>query len=316
MEKSSEKIYINKEHYDFEEKAMKKQIKTGAGFFCMLIILQSVLYGIGDPISKAAYEAMPVYSLLSLRYLIALAVICLFARKKILRGLKQCSVKDWLLPAVCMALSYILNNVGLQLTAATSVAFIRSLSVVITPILAWLVYRKTCNKKLIPILIFIVLGLYLLCGLGGLSTFGMGEIVTLLAALMVAGSLVFGEKALKKMDALTLTATQTAASAVIATICAFAFDGGWNLHITTPSIWFTIVYLGIGCTIFGYLLQNIALEKIPDRTVALLQCSCPVLTAVFSFIILGEMLSAPGLIGAGIILVCVVAATMLKEKKE
>ena len=142
----------------------------------------------------------------------------------------------------------------------------------------------------------------------------MGEVVTLLAALMVAGSLVFGEKALKKMDALTLTATQTLVSAIIATVCAFAFDGGWNLHITTPSIWFTILYLGIVCTIFGYLLQNIALQKIPDRTVALLQCSCPVLTAAFSYILLGEVLSLAGLIGAATILLCVTATTMLKEQ--
>ncbi|MBR5329578.1 MAG: DMT family transporter [Firmicutes bacterium] len=293
---------------------MKKELRAGTGFFCMLIILQSIIYGFGDPISKAAYEAMPVYSLLSLRYIIAMAIILLFAGKKVWTGLKQYHIKDWLLPSVCMALSYILNNIGLQLTAATSVAFLRSLSVVITPILAWLVYRKSINKKLIPILIFIVIGLYLLCGLGGLATFGLGEIVTLLAALMVAGSLVFGEKALKKMDALTLTATQTMVSAVIATICAFAFNGGWSLNVTTPSIWFTILYLGIVCTIFGYLLQNIALQKIPDRTVALLQCSCPVLTAAFSFLILGEMLSTPGIIGAIIILICVSAATLLKEK--
>ena len=292
---------------------MKKELQLGAGFCCALILLQSIVYGFGDPISKAAYEAMPVYSLLSLRYLIAMAVILLFAGKKVFCGLQKYKVTDWLLPSICMALSYILNNIGLQLTAATSVAFLRSLSVVITPLLAWLVYRKTVNKKLIPILIFIVVGLYLLCGLGGLSSFGMGEIITLLAALMVAGSLVFGEKALKKMDALTLTATQTLVSAIIATACAFAFDGGWNLHITTPSIWFTILYLGIVCTIFGYLLQNIALQKIPDRTVALLQCSCPVLTAVFSYILLGEVLSLAGIIGATTILLCVAAATMLKE---
>ncbi|MBQ6810639.1 MAG: DMT family transporter, partial [Firmicutes bacterium] len=197
---------------------MKKEFQAGTGFFCMLILLQSIIYGFGDPISKAAYEAMPVYSLLSLRYLIATAVLLLFAGRKVICGLRQYHIKDWLLPSICMALSYIFNNIGLQLTAATSVAFLRSLSVVITPILAWLVYRKTIHKKLIPILIFIVIGLYLLCGLGGLSSFGMGEIITLLAALMVAGSLVFGEKALKKMDALTLTATQTLVSAIIATV--------------------------------------------------------------------------------------------------
>lgn len=291
----------------------KKECSGHTMLFGLPIMLQSILFGFGDSISKAAYAVMPVYSLLSLRYLIALGVILLFAGKRVWRGLKQCKIRDWFLPGLCMALSYILNNVGLQLTAATSVAFLRSLSVVITPFLAWLAYRKSVNRKLLPLLLLIVAGLYLLCGQGGLSGFGLGEAITLLAALMVAGSLVFGEKALQKMDALTLTATQTASSAVIATACAFLFDQGWNLYLITPSILSTIFYLGIACTVIGYLLQNIALQKIPDRTVALLQCSCPVFTAAFAFLILGETLSTAGMIGAALILIGVAAATMLKD---
>ena len=34
----------------------------------LFIFLQSVLYGLGDPISKSAYEVLPVYSLLTARY--------------------------------------------------------------------------------------------------------------------------------------------------------------------------------------------------------------------------------------------------------
>lgn len=295
---------------------MKKNATIGSSAFCLLIILQSILYGFGDPISKVAYEAMPVYSLLSLRYLIALAVVMVFAGRRIYRGLQQCSIKDWLLPSFCMAASYILNNVALNLTAATSVAFIRSLSVVMTPLLALLVFRNKSRWQLIPILICIVFGLYLLCGLGGLSGFGWGEILSLLAALTAAGALVFSGHALKKMDALTLTTVQTAVSALLATIFAFAFDGGWNLHITTPGIWGVILYLAIGCTLIGYLLQNVALTKLSNHTVALLQCSCPVMTAVFAFILLKETLSFAGFIGAAVILLCVIAATLMERKES
>ena len=40
----------------------------------LFVLLQGLIYGFGDPISKAAYEILPVYSLLSLRYLLAVAV--------------------------------------------------------------------------------------------------------------------------------------------------------------------------------------------------------------------------------------------------
>ena len=63
----------------------------------LFIFLQSVLYGLGDPISKSAYEVLPVYSLLTARYGIALAFLLLVFGRRIWRGLKVCSPRDWLL---------------------------------------------------------------------------------------------------------------------------------------------------------------------------------------------------------------------------
>jgi len=281
---------------------------------CLFVLLQGLIYGFGDPISKAAYEVVPVYSLLSLRYLLAFFIMMLFMGRRIIRGLKEYPVKAWFLPSVCMGGAYLLGNVAIGLAAATSVAFLRSLATVMTPLLAWVVLKRKIGKKHIPVQLMVVVGLYLLCGLGGLSTFGLGEILALLTALLLAGSLVFGETALKDMDPIALTGIQTMVTAVMTTVCAFAIDGGWNLERTTFPIWLTILYLAVPCSMIGILLQNAALIRIPSRTVALLQCFCPVMTATFSFIILGERLSLAGLIGAVIILVCVIAETMMKDE--
>ena len=160
----------------------------------------------------------------------------------------------------------------------------------------------------------IVLGLYLLCGHGGLSGFGIGEVYVLITAVSASGSLVFGSKALEKMDPITLSAVQALLSAVIVTVCAIVFDGGINLSYATGEVWTVILYLAVGCTFLGYILQNMALEKISARTVALIQCLYPVMTAIFSYVILGETLSLAGVIGAAIILACVIAETFLTEE--
>ena len=136
------------------------------------IFLQSALYGFGDPISKAAYEVLPVYSLLSARYAIALVFLLLLFGRRIWRGVRTSSLKDWLAPSLCMGGAYVANNIALELTAATSVAFLRSLSTVMTPLLALALYRKPFGRKHLPIQLLVVVGLYLLCGLGGLSGFG------------------------------------------------------------------------------------------------------------------------------------------------
>lgn len=247
-------------------------------FPCFLILLQSLLYGFGDPISKFAFDVMPVYSLLVLRYSMALVVLLLLFGKRIWKGLKQCSVKDWILPTLCMSGAYVVNNIALDLTAATSVAFLRSLATVMTPLLALAAYRRTYRWQHIPIQCLVVVGLYLLCGLGGLSGFGLGEVLSLLSALLLAGSLVFGEHALERVDPITLSTLQVAASVLMAAICAPIFNGGLHLELTTPTIWAIITYMAIGCTLAGYLLQNAALTTLSSRTAALLQCACPVLT--------------------------------------
>lgn len=280
----------------------------------IFILLQNTLYGFGDPISKAAYEILPVYSLLSVRYSIALVFLLAVSGRRIFRGLRACSWRDWLIPALCMGGAYVCGNIALEMSAATSVAFLRSLSTVMTPLLALIFFRKKLGKKHIPILVLVVVGLYLLCGLGGLSGFGWGEVFALLTALLLSGALIFGENALDRVDPITLTAVQTAASAAMALVCALVFEHGIHLENAAPTHWAIILYLALTCTVAGYLLQNAALRSISARTVALLQCICPVMTAFFSWLVLGEALSAPGLLGAALLLACVAAETLMTEE--
>lgn len=278
-----------------------------------LILLQSLFYGFGDPVSKTAYEVLPVYSLLTARYGIALAFLLLCFFQKIRTGLRACSWRDWLLPSLCIGGAYVVGNLAIQLTAATAVAFLRSLSTIMTPLLALAVYRRPFAKKQIPLQLLALLGLYLLCGLGGLSRFGAGEVCALLSALLLAASLVFGQKALDRVDPVTLTAVQTGASAALALVCALVFERGVHLSAASPGVWGIIVYLALACTVAGYLLQNRALEQLSARTVALLQCICPVLTALFSRLLLAERLTPAGLAGAGLLLLCVILETLRKE---
>lgn len=280
------------------------------------ILLQSILYGFGDPISKAAFEVVPLYSLLSARYLIALFFLLLLFHKRVWAGLNACSVKDWLLPSLCIAGGYIATNIAIVLTTATATAFLRSLSTVMTPLLAFVVYRRTFSRKHWPILLFVVAGLYLLCGGGSMTGFGAGEAVGLLSALLLAGSLTFGEAALDKVDPVTLTTVQTAMTAGLTLACTFLFEGGIHLETAGGAEWAVIVYLAILCTVAGYLLQNAALRSLPSRTVALLQCTGPVMTALFSRLLLDERLSLAGTAGAVIILLCVAAETLLRDDEK
>ena len=145
----------------------------------------------------------------------------------------------------------------------------------------------------------------------GSAGFGAGEIVTLAAAAFAAGALVFTKGYIETVDPVSLTALQAGCSAFLALCGSLVFEGGIHLERTTPTAWLIILYLAIACTFLGYLMQNLALTRISERSVALLQTLCPVMTAVFSFMLLGEKLSAAGMAGAAIILVCVAASVLM-----
>ena len=281
----------------------------------MLIILQSIVYGFGDPISKIAFEVTPVYSMMTVRYSIAFLVCLVLFHRRIIRTLKTVPVRAWLIPGMCIGLTYLLNNVALALTDATSVAFLRSLSVVITPVFAFLIYRRHYSRLHILLQILVLPGLYLLCVRGGLSGFGAGEIVTLAAAAFAAGALVFTKGYIETVDPVSLTALQAGCSAFLALCGSLVFEGGIHLERTTPTAWLIILYLAIACTFLGYLMQNLALTRISERSVALLQTLCPVMTAFFAYFLLGERLSPAGIAGALIIIFCVGASSATGEDR-
>ena len=108
---------------------------------------------------------------------------------------------------------------------------------------------------------------------------------------------------LKKIDPITLTTVQAGMSALLALFASMLFDGGVRIGQATPKVWAIILYLALACTLTGYLLQNLALNKMPARSVSLIQCSCPVMTAVFSFFLL-----------AVIILFCVAGESVFGSK--
>ena len=217
-----------------------------------LILLQSVIYGFGDPISKIAMEVTPVYTMMTVRYTMAFLVCFLLFGKRIRETVKAVPVRAWLIPGMCIGLSYLLNNVALSITDATSVAFLRS----------------------------------------------------------------FSKSYLEMVDPISMTALQAACSAVLAFAGSLLFEGGIHLETTTGIAWLIIVYLAVLCTFLGYLMQNLALTRIDGRTVSLIQCICPVMTAVFSFFMLGEHLSVAGMAGAIIIIGCITAGAVIPEDTD
>lgn len=290
--------------------------ETKRWLFIALVVLQTVIFGFGNVLTKIAYSDITPLWCLVLRFGLALAVFAALFGRKIVRDLRQVRVRAWLPAAVCMALSYIGCNVALDLTTATNVGFLVALPVVFAPLLSSLVNRKRYPVAFLPFQGAVVVGLYLLCTNGGQLTFGLGEVLALLSSVALAGALVFGERGLKSLDVCTVAGTQIAATLVISLAFALVAEPMVDVSNVTPLAWGTIAFLALASTCLTFFLQNKALTVLKSSTVSLLLTGEPVFTAVFSLPMLGEMLDGRGFAGAAIIVVAVVCATALEGRKD
>lgn len=279
------------------------------------ILLQSVVYGFGNPLTKVAYETITPFWLLTFRFSIALFIFFLFFRKRLTAQLRTAKFQQYLPASLCMALAYISCNLALNWTSATNVGFLMSLPVIFAPLLAIVILHQKYDFRYLPLQIIVTFGLYLLCCNGGGFTLNKGDFCALITAIALSGALVFGKKSLESLDAVTISAMQTGVTAFISLICALVFDDFSVVLNITPAAWAVIVYLALTCTCLAYVLQNSALVHLSSGTVSMLQCTQPILTALCSFIILRETLSFRGISGGIIIIGSILAANLLETNE-
>lgn len=152
------------------------------------VVVQTVIFGFGDVITKFAYESVTPLWCMILRFGLALAVFALIFGPRMVRELRGAKLDDWAPTAACLAVGYIACNLALDVTTATNVGFLVALPVVFAPFIAQVVRRVRYPRAMIPFQVAVVGGLYLLCCNGGSFSFGAGVIlVAVVGATLVEG---------------------------------------------------------------------------------------------------------------------------------
>lgn len=282
--------------------------------YILMIVLQCAIYGIGNPITKIAYESITPFWCLAFRFTLATLVMAAIAGQKSIAELRTVYTGDWMPGALCMAGAFIFSNIALSLTTATTVGFLMSLPVVFVPILAIIVLHRPYPWAFLPVQLTAAAGLYLLCSSGGSFSFGWGEALALLVSVCVAGALVWSEKSLQSLSPLTVSFAQITITAILSITGALVFERGTDLSGIQSAAWWVIIYLAILCSCLAYWLQNIALVHIPSSLISLTQCTEPIFTAAASFFILREHLSVVSWWGAALLLACIVYGNYIEKK--
>jgi drug/metabolite transporter (DMT)-like permease len=258
-------------------------------------------------------EIYPLFAFLGVRFLIASLALAPFSRGRIgsldRRGLVAGAGLGGLL-----ALGYALQTAGLARTTVSSTGFITGLCVVMTPVIAFLLFRDRVPRSSWIGVGLATVGLAMLSGIEAGSA--AGDALVLGGAAAYALQIVLLERYAPHYDPVALTLVEMVAACLGFTAIALArgelsVPHGWT-------VWGALLVTGLFASAFAFLVQTWAQREISAVRVALVFALEPVFAGLAGFLLAGDRLGAVGWAGCAVILAGIVvsepgAATALQR---
>jgi drug/metabolite transporter (DMT)-like permease len=257
-------------------------------------------------IVKDAIEKMPVMDFLAVRFVLA-TVVMLVLRPTSLRHLSRRGWLHGVILGILLGLAYITQTQGLRYTSPAVSGFITGMSVVFTPIVAWLLLHQKIGLRTWLAVGLAIVGLALL-SLHGWS-FGSGELLTLACALFVAFHIIGLGQWSAQHDTYGLALVQIATVAVISLIAAAPGD---IMMPPDTATWETIGITAVLATAVAFFVQTWAQSLVPPTHAAVVLTMEPVFAGVFSVAFGSEQVTVRLIFGA----FCILAAMLIVQLKS
>ncbi len=203
----------------------------------------------------------------------------------------------------CVAIANILQKIGLQYTTPTHYAFLENLSVVLVPVLLFLLTRKKPNALTITASFLCLVSSMILTGMltGGATVNWTGDLLCALAGLFYGVNIaVTGTYAKRFFVPLYLT-IQILVEALISFVSALVFDAvGIEEILFTPDLLPILLNVGfvlISSTL-GWLIRTNAMKKVDPTVVAVMMPFSSVVTTIASIFMGKDTVSYTLIIGA------------------
>lgn len=262
------------------------------------LLAVTAVWGATFIVVKQATEDLPPYPFLAIRFAIAFLTLLPFVWTQ-RRYLSRTAVWKGLSLGCFLFGGYAAQTIGLQYTSASNAGFITGLSVVIVPILVSISTRKLPSPSLVLGIISAVVGLALL-SLGADLTFNRGDIIVLLCTFFYALHIFLVGRYAPTENAVILAAGQILAVSLLSTVFTFIFPQS-SSHFTAYA-WFGILLTAIPATSLAFFIQT-KMQQFTTPTQTALICSAePVFSALFAFLLAGEILPLRGLVGAALVM--------------
>lgn len=283
---------------------MKKTKRKTYLFYSSLLLLTSMIWGFGFIVVKNSLDYLPTLYLLAFRFSVgSLGMILVFP--KLLRQMNKTYVKQGMVLGSFLFIAFFLQIEAVNYTTVGKNAFLTAAYVVFVPLFHWLIDHKKPSNQILFATILCFTGIGIL-SLNSLDSVNLGDIMTLLCACFYALHIVFSDRYFERGSSpVLLNVLQLSFTAIYAWIAAI-LTHPFPANAINHDVAISIFYLGIGCTMLGFLFQAIGQKHTSPSTASILLCMESVFGVVFSAIFLKETIGFRMFSGCTIIFIALI----------
>lgn len=255
-------------------------------------------WGAAFVLMKDAINQQPLMDFLGSRFLLAAALMALLRPKQIAK-IKPADLKVGIPLGLLLALGFITQTIGLELTTAAISGFLTGLYVVLTPVFGWLFFRNKVERKLGVAIFFALAGLAILSGTTSSEiSFQIGQIWLVACAIVFGLHILLLGKFSQGKDSYNLAFIQIASVGVLCMLVG-SLDG----YTPPPNqeVWFAILFTALFATVAAFWIQTWAQSVLDSARVALLLTSEVAYAAIIAVVVGQEVLSLTAVLGGSLL---------------
>jgi drug/metabolite transporter (DMT)-like permease len=273
---------------------MSKQQKAD-----IALLLVTVGWGASFLLTKNSLSELATFNFLSIRFIIAFFLSLVVFFKKI-KNIDKKTIKNGTIIGIVLYITYALQTKGLNYTTASKSAFITGFNVMLVPVFSAILIKKMPEKKVIFSVFTAFAGLGLLTLNDGMTGINIGDLYTFICSIFCAIHILLVGKFTLESDSIGLAVVQIGVCTALSTVTTLLFET--PVMPTSLDVWVNIIILSTICTLGAFVVQSVAQKYTSPTHTALIYTGEPVFAAVFGYVLIGEVLSLKGFIGAMLIM--------------
>ena len=278
----------------------------------LLFLFATIGWGSSYLFTKFAVNELEPFTLVAIRFGLAFCIAFGVFYRRLIHVSKETIGASFILGGLMCAM-FTMFNIVLKTVNPSTAGFLLATTVIFVPLLTMVMTRKLPQYTIMIGGIVTTAGLTLFMFDGGL-TIDHGVLLSILTAMMFAIHLVVNNYFVQKYDALQLGVYQLGFASVIGVICMLSFESISGPQSTLG--WISICILAVICSAFGFVVQSVAQKYTSAVETSFILALEPVFSALFAFILLGEVLEAREWLGALIIFSGVLIASYQRKEKS